>query len=72
MKDQTIQRTVGFSAGTRIGKLRDDRVFECGRRVADFSKAINSAGSRQAMRDTLDSIERARRPVAVLQRKPVL
>ncbi len=65
MDEQTVERKVGFIAGTGIGKLGDGRILECRRRVADFSKAINSAGSRKAMRDTLDTIQRARQPVSV-------
>jgi len=38
MDEQTVERKVGLIAGTEIGKLGDNRVFECRRRVADFSK----------------------------------
>src|SRR6202022_4908196 len=72
MENQAIKRKVGFIARTGIGKLSDNRVFECRRRVADLSKAINSASSRKAMRDTLDSIQRARQSVSLPQHKAVL
>jgi hypothetical protein len=46
MENQAIKRKVGLIAITGIGKLSNNRLFECGRRVADLGKAINSAGSR--------------------------
>src|ERR1700681_3975346 len=70
MDEQTVERKVGLIAGTEIGKLGDNRVFECSRRVADFSKTINSAGSRKAVRDTLDSIQRGRQPPPALLPRP--
>jgi hypothetical protein len=48
------------------------RVLERRGRVADFSKAINSAGSRKTVRDSLDSIQRGRQPVSVPQHKAIL
>src|SRR5882672_1460153 len=72
MEEQTVERKIGFIAGTGIGQLGGGRVLERRRRIADFSKAINSAGSRKAVGDTLDSVERARQPIAILQRHAVL
>jgi hypothetical protein len=45
MEEQIIKRKVGLIAGTGIDKLGDGRVLERRRRIADFSKAVNSAGS---------------------------
>jgi hypothetical protein len=62
MEKQSIECKIGFTATTGIGELRHDCVLEVGRCVADFSKAINSSGSREAMRNMLDAIKRALRP----------
>jgi hypothetical protein len=72
MQNQTIKRKVGLIARTGIGNLSNNRVFECGRRVADLGKAINSTGSRKAMRNPLDSIQRTRQPVSVSQEEAIL
>src|ERR1019366_4595485 len=72
MENQTIKCKVGFFARAGIGKLSDSRVLECGRGIADFSKAIDSAGSRKAVRDTLDSTQRTRQPASSLQQEAVL
>ena len=70
--NQTIKRPVGFFAMTGIGKLGYHSVLEIGGRVADFSKAINSAGSGKAMCGALDSIQRARQPASILQPNAVI
>jgi hypothetical protein len=71
MEEQTVERKVGFIAGTGIGKLGHGRVLERRRRIAEFGKAINSTGSRKAVSDTLDSIERARQPASTLSRHAI-
>src|SRR6202171_5937540 len=72
MEEQTIERKVGFTAATGIGKLGDNSILERRCRIADFSKAINSAGSRKAVGNTLDSIERAGQPVSIFQHHAIL
>jgi hypothetical protein len=59
MEKQGIECKIGFTATTGIGEFRDDCVLEVGRRVADFSEAVNSSGSREAVRNMLDAIKRA-------------
>ena len=71
MDQQAIQRKVGLIAEAGCFQFDDDGVLECRRGVADFGKTINPAGTRKGMRDTLDSIQRVRQPVALLQNQAI-
>jgi hypothetical protein len=64
MEEQTVEREVGFVARSGIGKLGDGRSLECRHRVADFSKAINPAGSERpcAIRLIRSSVPGSRLP----------
>src|SRR6267142_64783 len=72
VEEQAVERAVGFIAGTGIGKLGNRRVLERRRRIADLAEAIDSAGPRKAMRDTLDTTERVRQPVSIFRRHAIL